>query len=166
MKNNIKSSLAPICLFTYNRLEETKNTINALKKDVLAADSVLIIFSDGSKNVGAKNKVDEVRTYLKTVSGFNKVEIVESPINKGLGESIIAGVSKVVDQYGKAIVLEDDLSCTPNFLSYMNTNLDFYEKDSRIISVCGYGLKIKKPKHYKEDVYLYGRSSSWGWATW
>ena len=48
----------------------------------------------------------------------------------------------------------------------MNQALDFYENDKKIISICGYGLKIKRPRGYVGDVYLLGRSSSWGWATW
>lgn len=48
----------------------------------------------------------------------------------------------------------------------MNQALDFYENDNKIISICGYGLKIKRPRGYVGDVYLLGRSSSWGWATW
>ena len=33
-------------------------------------------------------------------------------------------------------------------------------------SICGYNNKIKIPKDYKADAYIYNRSSSWGWATW
>jgi hypothetical protein len=54
----------------------------------------------------------------------------------------------------------------PGFLKFMNEALDRYEKDERIFSVCGYGLRIKRPKGYEGDVYLSLRSSSWGWATW
>jgi len=158
--------LAPICLFTYNRLKETKQTISALQQNYLAKESELFIFSDGGKNSVAKEKVLEVRHYLKTIEGFKKIEIIESPINKGLANSIISGVTKIINQYGKAIVLEDDLSTTPNFLDYLNQALDVYKEDSKVISICGYGLKIKKPKKYTSEFYLYGRSSSWGWAIW
>lgn len=160
--------LAPILLFTYNRLYETQQTIKALQKNYLAKKSDLIIFSDGVKNANIENKgkVKAVRQYLKTIDGFNSVKIIESQVNKGLGESIISGVTQIVEEYGKVIVLEDDLYTTPNFLDYMNQGLDFYENHQNIISICGYGLKIKKPKNYQSNFYLYGRSSSWGWATW
>lgn len=166
MENKELYKLAPICLFTYNRLDETRQTVEALQANYLAAESELFIFSDGPKNEANQEKVNQVRAYLKTITGFKKVIIFESSENKGLANSIIEGVTKIINQYGKAIVLEDDLIATANFLNYMNSCLDFYEKDERIISVCGYGLKIKKPSHYEADVYLYGRSSSWGWATW
>ena len=41
--------LAPIVLFTYSRLPETIQTIEALKKNHLASKSQLFIFSDGPK---------------------------------------------------------------------------------------------------------------------
>lgn len=157
---------APICLFTYNRLEQTKKTISALQQNYLAKESELFIFSDGGKNSVAKEKVLEVRRFIKTVEGFKKIEIIESPINKGLANSIITGVTKIINQYGKAIVLEDDLCTTANFLDYLNQALDVYKEDCKVISICGYGLKIKKPKKYTSEFYLYGRSSSWGWAIW
>lgn len=159
-------NLAPICLFTYNRLEETKQTIEALRNNYLAKESQLYIFSDGAKSDTAKEKVDKVRAYLKTIKGFRSIQVFESPLNKGLANSIISGVTQVVKEHGKVIVLEDDLYTTPNFLDYMNQGLDFYEHQSKVISICGYGLKIKKPKNYKCQFYLYGRSSSWGWGTW
>lgn len=159
-------SLAPIVLFTYNRLEATKKTIQALQENFLAVESKLIIFSDGAKNENTESKVTEVRNYLKSINGFASIEIIESINNKGLANSIITGVTEVINQYGKVIVLEDDLVTLPNFLNYMNQNLDFYQENEKIISICGYGLKIRKPKDYNSDVYLYGRSSSWGWATW
>lgn len=48
----------------------------------------------------------------------------------------------------------------------MNQALDTYEFDNRVMSISGFGLKVKKPKNYEGDVYMFGRSSSWGWATW
>jgi hypothetical protein len=42
---------APVCLFTYNRLEETQQTIAALQNNLLAKESDLIIYSDGFKNL-------------------------------------------------------------------------------------------------------------------
>ncbi|MFC6860083.1 glycosyltransferase [Zunongwangia atlantica] len=162
----MNKDLAPICLFTYNRLSETRKTVEALQNNFLAKESDLIIFSDGPQNEGSLVKIQEVRDYIQSIEGFNSVKVYKSSINKGLGDSIIAGVTKVVNEFGSAIVLEDDLITTPNFLDYMNQALDFYHKNSKIISICGYGLKIKRPKNYNSDFYLYGRSSSWGWGTW
>lgn len=159
------SQLAPIVLFTYNRLEETKQTVEALQKNFLANESELFVFSDGPKNIAGKEKVDAVRNYLHNVNGFQKVEIKESHINKGLATSIIDGVTEIIEQHGKVIVLEDDLITSPNFLDFMNKALDFYESDSNIISISGYTLALPSLPGLK-DFYFGYRASSWGWATW
>ncbi|WP_298881809.1 glycosyltransferase [uncultured Polaribacter sp.] len=159
-------NLAPICLFTYNRLEETKKTIAALQKNNLASESELFVFSDGWNNETTKQKVLQVRTYLKLIKGFKKVTIYESKINKGLANSIINGVTKILIDFEKVIVLEDDLITTPNFLDYMNSALKTYKVRKDIISISGHSLKFNLPKGYESQVYLHGRAASWGWATW
>lgn len=158
--------LAPICLFTYNRPAETRQTVESLKLNYLAKESRLIVFSDGSKNETALPKVVEVRKYLHTITGFKTIEIIESPINKGLANSIITGVTKVIEKYGKVIVLEDDLVSSPNFLNFMNQALDFYTENSKIFSISGYSMQLPSLKAYNEDYYLGYRASSWGWGTW
>lgn len=157
------SGLAPIVLFTYKRLSETKQTIESLQANLLASESELFIFSDGWKFDADKEKVLEVREYIKSVLGFNKVAVFESSENKGLADSIISGVTQIIEQYGKVIVLEDDLVTSPNFLSYMNSALSHYQDNEKIFSITGYTSPIKKPDR---DVYFTQRASSWGWATW
>lgn len=155
--------LAPICLFTYNRLNLTQQTIEALKKNYLAQVSELYIFSDGAKNEQSVYKVNEIRKYLKSVSGFKNVYIKESPNNIGLANSIITGVTEIIQKYGKVIVLEDDLICTPNFLNFMNKGLNFYKKDENIQSINGYSLSLEENS---DEVYFQTRPFPWGWATW
>lgn len=86
--------------------------------------------------------------------------------NFGLANSIISGVTQVIESYGKAIVLEDDMISSPYFLKYMNEVLNIFETDQRIFSVTGYTFPIKIPENYKQSLYLSPRSSSWGWGTW
>lgn len=158
--------IAPIVLFVYNRPEHTKKTINALKRNKLAEESELFIFSDGVKNKEDKQKVKEVRGIINNINGFKNVEILESKINKGLADSVIDGVTKIINEYEKVIVLEDDLITSKNFLRYMNRALDFYENNKDIWSISGYSLPINIPESYDYDIYLAYRASSWGWATW
>lgn len=155
--------LAPICLFTYNRLSETIKTVNALKANYLATESDLIIFSDAPKSSDVRFKVKNVRDFLKTVTGFKSVKIINSDINRGLADSIIKGVTEVISSYGKVIVLEDDLITSKNFLNYMNDALDFYKDNISVFSIAGYTPPIHTSNH---DVYFTKRASSWGWATW
>ncbi|WP_287963196.1 glycosyltransferase [Alcanivorax sp.] len=130
--------LAPIVLFTYNRPWHTRRTVEALLKNAEARDSDLIVFSDGPRDADAEAKVAEVRQYLRTIRGFESVRIIEREHNLGLAANIISGVTEVVNESGRAIVLEDDLVTSPWFLQYMNDGLNRFEADDRVISIHGY----------------------------
>lgn len=153
---------APITLFVYNRLSHTKQTINALKKNKLAERSKLIIFSDGFKNSDDEKKVNHVREYIRSINGFNSVEIIERPDNFGLANSIIDGVTNVVNQHGKVIAIEDDMVTSPYFLEYMNNALTFYQNEEQVISIHGYNYPILD---LPETFFIKG-ADCWGWATW
>lgn len=159
--------LAPVALFVYKRLHLTKQAVNALKQNHLSSKTDLYIFSDTGKNIKDEKKVSEVRRFIKKIDGFKSVKIYYSKNNKGLAKSVISGVSKILNKYGKIIVLEDDLITTPNFLDFMNTALVEYEKNDSVKSINGYSLKIDEyPTEYNCDNYLAYRPYSWGWATW
>lgn len=162
------SNLAPIILFAFNRAEALKNTISSLLENSEAKDSIIYIFVDGARKnkEGEAEKVLAVQEYVKSVVGFKEIHYSFSEQNKGLANSIIDGVSCVINRYGRAIVLEDDLVFSSNFLAFMNAGLDKYENESKVFSICGYTNKVKVPSPYKADAYFCTRSSSWGWATW
>lgn len=164
----LSEQLAPVCLFTYNRLEETKKTIVALQKNFLASETNVFIFSDYPKNATAMNAVTEVRAYIKSVTGFKSVTVIERDKNYGLAKSIITGVSQVINDFGRVIVLEDDLLTSQNFLNFMNKSLNQYKENENVWSVSGFCLEVK-PKGSMAidyDAFFWGRAHSWGWATW
>ncbi len=154
---------APIALFTYNRFWHTQQTVEALLKNAEAVDSDLIVFSDGAKNEASEGKVDEVRQYLRMIEGFKSIRIVEREANLGLAQSIISGVTEVVDEHGRVIVLEDDLVTSPYFLKYMNDALNLYENDDRVISIHGYNYPVEEPL---PEVFFIKGADCLGWATW
>lgn len=161
--------LAPIILFVYNRPWHTKQTVEALLKNELASLSELYIFSDGHKTDATeeqRNKIGKVRNYIHSIEGFKSIKIIESPINNGLANSVINGVTNIINEYKKVIVLEDDIITHPFFLRYMNDALNSYIKDLRIFSIGGYCPNIKIPFWYINNSYIVHRTESWGWATW
>lgn len=155
---------SPIILFVYRRIPE--NTIKSLLLNDIVQESELFIFSDGYKNNMDKNDVLEVRKYLKSIKGFKSINITETSKNKGLANSIISGVTQVLNEYERVIVLEDDLVVSKDFLEYMNNALEFYKDDLKIWSISGYGPKLRFIEKEDKDIYLSQRGSSWGWATW
>ena len=139
--------------------------IEALQQNELANKSELYIYSDAAKNEEAHKDVTDVREYLLEIKGFKKVTIIKREENWGLANSIIDGVGKVINTYGKVIVLEDDLITAPSFLLFMNSCLEFYQFEDKIFTISGYS-NIVVPKTYKENIYFAHISTSWGWATW
>lgn len=158
----------PVILFAFNRPEGLKAIIESLLQNEEAKHSVLYVFVDGPRfqRKGEVENVEKVRDYVKSITGFKEVHYKFALQNKGLGNSVIKGVTEVINRYGKAIVLEDDLILAPNFLFFMNQGLDKYKEETSVFSICGYSNKVKVPKDYSYDTYFCTRSSSWGWATW
>ena len=159
---------APIIIFAFNRLEPLKKCVAALLENSEASETDLIVYADGARpnKEGEAEKVAAVREYVKRITGFKSLTYHFSEVNKKLGPSIITGVTEVVNQYGRAIVIEDDLIASRNLLAYMNQGLERYEQDKKVWSISGFGLKVKMPKGYDADAYFCPRSTSWGWATW
>ncbi|WP_411334068.1 sugar transferase [Metabacillus indicus] len=158
--------LAPVALFVYNRLDHTIKTIKYLQNNNLAKETELFIFSDAAKGESQEENVKMVRKFISKAEGFKKVTVVYSEKNKGLAQSVIGGVTNILENHGKVIVLEDDILVSPFFLNFMNDALNFYEENEKIWSISGYKFPISIPYSYDKSVFFASRSSSWGWATW
>lgn len=159
-------SLAPIVLFVFNRPEHTLKTLEALSQNYLADQSDLIIFCDGPKEVISEEElraIQEVRKIVKKKKWCRTVEIREFEFNNGLANSIIAGVTEIVNKYNKVIVLEDDLITSPFFLRFMNDGLIKFDNNKNVYSVNGHMFPIEV--NSAESVLL-PYISTWGWATW
>ncbi len=157
-------TLAPIILFVYNRLDHTKKTVQALLDNQLADKSTIFIFSDGAKDDKERYKVNEVREYIKTINGFKNINIIYRDRNWGLANSIIDGVTKVISEFDKAIVLEDDLVSSPFFLKYMNESLDHFKEIKDVYHISGWNYPFSNDQ--LGDVFLWRLMNCWGWATW
>ena len=160
--------LSPVLLFSYNRIHELKRTVANLENAMLCDKTTLYLFSDGPKSDDDAESVETVRVFLKSIRGFKKIIYKFSKKNKGLATSIIEGVSEVLENHSNAIILEDDLLVSNNFLVFMNNGLNYYQDYENILSVCGFNNTIttRKSDEYPYDVFFAKRSSSWGWATW
>ncbi|MBO7317216.1 MAG: glycosyltransferase [Bacteroidales bacterium] len=154
---------SPVLLFVYNRPDHTRQTLDALRENTLATESTLYIYSDAARSDADIERVNEVRRVIRSVEGFKEVNIIERDKNWGLARNIIDGVTTMTRQYGRVIVLEDDLITAPYFLQFMNDALDTYSDEPRVghIYACEYTQNKALP-----DTYLIKFCGSWGWATW
>src|SRR6201996_1286488 len=157
-------NLAPIALFVYNRPEHTRRTISYLQKNLLADESRLFIFSDGAKTDEDKAKVEQVRHLIKEVTGFKSVKVISRKENLGLANSIIAGVTQLINEYGKVIVFEDDLLSSKYTLQYFNEALIKYANEEKVMHIGAYMFEVSDKK--LPETFFYRIATSWGWATW
>ena len=160
---------APVVVFSYNRVDKIERCLYSLEKCQENIDTDLFVFSDGARSKEDKTKVEEVRTFLDEYaekSSFKSLTIIKRTQNIGLKQSIISGVSDVIHKYRKVIVVEDDLVVAPDFLSYMNGGLDYYEELKKYGSICAYSYPVKQLKEYNKTVYVTQKGDCWGWGTW
>jgi hypothetical protein len=155
---------SPIALFTYNRPNHLRYTVEALCANYLAKESRLFVFSDACKSENDREDVEQVREYIRKIDGFEAVNLIERKINYGLADSIVDGVTSLIGKYGRLIVVEDDLVTSPFFLSYMNEALDRYADDERVMHIAAYMPPIDT-NGLPESFFL-RQSSCWGWASW
>lgn len=158
-----ESKFAPIALFTYCRPWHTQKTVEALLANHESSETDLYIFSDAPKNEKAIEGVLNTRKYIHTITGFKNVHIIEREKNWGLANSLIDGISKIVNEYGKVIVVEDDIVASPFFLQYMNEGLELYKNDNKVASIHAYVYPTQKK--LPETFFIQG-ADCWGWATW
>jgi len=155
---------APIAVFAFNRPEHLYRTLSALAANDLAAESDLAIFCDGPRNDAEKLRTEAVRKTARAASGFKSLAVIEQDVNQGLAPSIISGVTRMVEQYGAVIVLEDDLVTSPYFLRYMNDGLELYADNPKVASIHGWCFP-HDVKDAPETFFLRG-ADCWSWATW
>ena len=167
--------LAPVIVVAYNRPDLLDLTLYGLSKNHLANKSDLFIYCDGIKHEANQEQVARIQSARRVAyewaqrGVFRNVHITERETNLGLGTSIIRGVSEVISQYGKCIVVEDDLLTSPWFLEYMNQCLSHYENRKSVFSISGLSRPRPErffPKDYPYDVYVSLTHHPTGWATW
>lgn len=172
-------NLAPVIVFNYNRPGHSLRTWEALSQNEFAAQTELYLYCDGAKPNASEEMCSRIASLHKQAKQyaidapkqrkFKDVHVVCAEQNKGLANSIIGGVTDVINKHGRVIVLEDDLLTSPYFLKYMNVALDKYDSYPAVFSISANRPPVNKmaiPADYPYDVFVSLRSFSTGWATW
>lgn len=159
-------SEAPVLILAYNRPDKTKALIENLRK---SRPKTIVFSVDGPR--GYKNsddvKVDAVQSCLKYIDWTDDVTTIFRSSNLGLRAAVPDAVSQVIDKYGTAIVLEDDLEISETFLDYCNWALKEFKNESEIAHISGYSaVPLSNLNHPDNQVRLSKFPQSFGWATW
>jgi hypothetical protein len=152
-----------IVVFAFNRPKLLASSLESLMNCQGAESYPVTIFVDGPRNDNDKVLIAQTINIINNLRLPN-LKLVISDYNKGLARSVIDGVTDMFSIYDALIVLEDDLTYSPNFLNYMNISLNHYEKQLNVASVSGYSFEIGNESD--NDNYFHPRPTSWGWSTW
>jgi len=160
--------LAPIVLFVYKRPIHTQKVLESLIQNNEAKDSILYVFADGAKNENDSIELEKLALVKQIINSFKNnfqsIEFIEREKNWGLANNVIDGISTVLKEYQKVIVLEDDIVVSNGFLKYMNEALLIYENCPNVATIQGFQFPIKF--NSKVETYFDYAVGCWGWATW
>lgn len=162
---------APVVVFGYNRADMLENLLNSLESNRDVQQMDLFIFLDipdrkRRRDIPRSKRVIDYVNQYKSISMFKNVEVEIAERHKGLADSIISGVSKIINRYGKVIVLEDDLIVSKDFLDYMQRGLEFYKSEHTVWSIGAHSPALRCLETYEPDVFLAPRVQSLGWGSW
>ncbi len=155
--------LAPLAVFVFKRPEHTQRMLKSLADCPEFAASNLFIYCDGARNETESTQVEETRRLVRKWLHPNKT-IIERDRNWGLANSVIEGVTQLSEQFGRVIVVEDDLVVSSVFLNYLNTALERYADEPKVMQVSAHMFPAGIQSQY--DAVMLPFTTSWGWATW
>lgn len=169
---------SPVALFVFNRIDNTRQTIENLLANTLAPQTDLYVFSDGGRDEASWAQVNALRNMLHTIqedvmtSGqLHSMSIIERSTNIYLERNITEGVAEILEKHETIIVLEDDICTSPYFLLFMNEALATYAKVSKVFHISGFthlDILNDHPEWLEpnNETYFTHHMSGWGWATW
>jgi hypothetical protein len=158
---------APIALFVYNRPTHTLQVLEALTLNKLANQSELFIFSDGPRRDAAAESIARIRSVREVIrqrQWCQRVHCIEQDTNLGLSQAVISGISRILKDHERVIVLEDDVVPSPVFLSFMNEALDVYAHEDRVISISSFNFFARSNRI--PEIFFSQLIDCWGWSTW
>lgn len=154
----------PVAVFAYNRANHLEKTLEALSNCRRIDECEVFIHCDGVNRPEHQAQVEATRQIARKWAQAMNWHLVERNENLGCDPSIIKEVTALCKEFGRVIVIEDDIIVSPAFISFMLEALDMYEDTPNIFQVAGFTFSANRLS--KGDSFLIPLTSSWGWATW
>lgn len=158
---------APVVIGTLCRFEHFKKAVESLERNPWAQYTNIYIGVDyPTKEVhwaGYRKIVEYTNTHTFQ---FNSVKIFFREENFGPVRNFNELRTIAFKENGMVISSEDDNVFSPNFLEYMDTMLNLYKDDERVIAVCGYSYPIDWMDNGSGYVLNQNFFSAYGWASW
>ena len=108
-------------------------------------------------------EVSKLRAWLKPWCVRHGATLHEAEANQGLRVSIVSGVTALLREHERIIVLEDDIVVSPVFLQFMHQALEAFRDRDDVFQVSGHFV----PHRQKLPAAgLLRIPACWGWGTW
>ena len=160
----LSDDFAPIAIFAYKRVEPLSQVLTALEACPEFHRSPVFLFFDGPKSDADRARTDAVRAMVRGRLRDN-MTLIEASSNQGIYRSIVDGVTRLCNEFGRAIVIEDDVVVAPATLTWLNHGLEAYAEEPRVWQVSAHQHPIPEFASRNDGVFL-PLMTSWGWATW
>lgn len=163
--------LAPIAVFAFNRPDHLRRCLESIAAADLGKESTIRVYCDGPRHDGDLSSCAAVRHLARGFSKKLRIDVIAREENLGLKQSIEAGVTETVGQFGRVIVIEDDLELSAAALRYFNEGLERFEEDENVFQISGYQFPNESGEELPAssesmDTFFLPLTTSWGWATW
>lgn len=163
----VEPKLAPVAIYTYTRYDHLVQTLEALRANYLAKDTVIYVVSDGARNDADAVQVNKIRDYVDDITGFKEVVKLYREKNYGLKLSPPLAEQQILSDHGCIINMEDDNVTSRNYLDFMNAGLRHFESSDFVYSISGYCPPVlSKGLEERSDFWFYPWNLSWGYGVW
>jgi putative methyltransferase (TIGR04325 family) len=152
-----------ICVFAFKRPDHLRACLSALIQNKEAKHLDLRLYVDAPRQAADIEPHRQVLNVCAYPWPFASIQIFKAKINRGLFDSLVAGISETLQHYESVIVVEDDIRSSPFFIRYLLDGLRLYEDSKEVASIHGYTPPISQ--QLPETFFLRG-ADCWGWATW
>lgn len=156
-----RSALA-IVIFAYNRPEHFSNCLEKLIAEFGEKKLNWYVFVDGAKCLSSNKNNMKIVNIANSLLEREIALIKLRPLNVGLKNSVILGVTEVLEYHERVIVFEDDLEVKRGSYRYFVSALEKYESNTNIVQVSGFSYN----KFNDNMAYFLPLTTSWGWGTW
>ena len=136
---------APILIPTLNRYEHLRLCVDSLKANSWAQYTDLIIALDYPKAKRHWDGYHKIEDYLanEDFSAFRSLKVIKRTRNLGAIGNFEVLVQECFEEYDRCICTFDDLEHSPNFIEYMDRNLEAFREDASVVAVEGFSYPVQ-----------------------
>lgn len=148
--------IAPVLFIFFKRKETTLRVLREIKK---AKPSFIYISQDGPRDKKEKEAIFTLRKLvLKEIDWSCKLFTNFEEKNLSFSYHVPKAINWVFKKHDRLIYLEDDTLPNDDFFEFVDSALEFYKNDKRILGINGTNLSFK----YKQDLNLTKLPIIWG----